>query len=68
MSEIEIPAPPEKPSANECCGGGCVPCIYDYYYDAYEKWNAEHGKAYYEQKKAAKKKQAENDKAPTTKS
>ena len=46
ITEPTIPAPPEKPSANECCGGGCVPCIYDYYYEAMEKWQAQYGDAY----------------------
>lgn len=54
MNKNDIPSPPEKPSANECCGSGCVPCIYDYYYDAYEKWQAEHGEAYQAQQKALK--------------
>ena len=38
----EIPPPPEKPEPYECCGSGCVPCIYDYYYDALEKWEAQY--------------------------
>lgn len=61
MIKNEIPPPPDKPSANECCGGGCVPCIYDYYYDAYEKWQQEHGKAYYAQQKALKQKEKEKN-------
>lgn len=36
------PPPPGKPSAHECCGSGCVPCIFDYYYEALEKWQSEH--------------------------
>ncbi|MFQ3245410.1 MAG: hypothetical protein ACI9SP_002058 [Arenicella sp.] len=43
MPDKKIPPPPEKPSANECCGGGCVPCIYDYYYDALDKWHLQYG-------------------------
>lgn len=39
----DIPPPPEKPEPNECCGSGCVPCIYDYYYEALEKWEAQFG-------------------------
>jgi hypothetical protein len=39
---INSPAPPEKPSANECCGSGCVPCIYDYYYQRLEEWERAH--------------------------
>jgi hypothetical protein len=47
-NEAGIPAPPVKPSANECCGGGCVPCIYDFYYTALEKWQTQYGDAYQE--------------------
>jgi hypothetical protein len=36
----ELPAKPERPAPEECCGGGCVPCVYDYYYEAMEKWLA----------------------------
>jgi hypothetical protein len=39
MTDKNLPPPPEKPIADECCGSGCVPCIYDYYYDALDKWN-----------------------------
>ena len=50
----EIPAPPKRPDANECCGGGCVPCVYDYYYDRLERWEKEHGESYRAKKKADK--------------
>jgi len=40
---VRSPPPPEKPTPNECCGSGCVPCIYDYYYDALEKWQERYG-------------------------
>jgi len=43
MSDKDIPPPPEKPTPHECCGSGCVPCIYDYYYDALEKWQQQYG-------------------------
>jgi len=29
---------PMPPSPEECCGSGCVPCIYDSYYEALEQW------------------------------
>lgn len=32
------PAPPIKPDPAECCGRGCSPCIFDYYWDALERW------------------------------
>ena len=32
------PRPPDKPQDYECCKRGCCPCIFDYYYDALERW------------------------------
>jgi hypothetical protein len=32
------PKPPDKPQDFECCNRGCCPCIFDYYYDALERW------------------------------
>jgi len=44
------PQPPERPGDNECCQSGCVPCVFDLYYeemDAYRAalraWQARHG-------------------------
>lgn len=43
------PQPPREPEPDECCNSGCIPCIYDHYWDAlarYEKalkaWEARH--------------------------
>lgn len=33
-----LPKPPDKPDEWECCKRGCCPCIFDYYYDALERW------------------------------
>jgi len=44
MKKDSIPTPPEKPDPNECCGSGCTPCIYDYYYDNLAKWEEQYGK------------------------
>ncbi len=33
-----LPRPPEPPHPRECCGSGCVPCIYDYYDRAVARW------------------------------
>jgi len=33
-----IEAPPTRPEALECCGTGCSPCIFDYYYQSLDKW------------------------------
>lgn len=35
---IALPAPPEPPEPEMCCGRGCTPCIYTYFYDALEHW------------------------------
>ncbi len=43
LSNNDIPPPPEKPTPQECCGSGCVPCIYDYYYDNLEQWEQQYG-------------------------
>jgi hypothetical protein len=31
-------APPEEPDPRTCCGRGCNPCMYTYYFDAFEVW------------------------------
>ncbi|GAB4848506.1 hypothetical protein Ancab_003213 [Ancistrocladus abbreviatus] len=36
----DLPPPPEKPEPGDCCGSGCVRCVWDIYYeelDAYDK-------------------------------
>jgi Oxidoreductase-like protein, N-terminal len=42
MSEEPVsdpkPMPPIEPSPEECCGGGCAPCVYDRYYDALTRY------------------------------
>ncbi len=38
MAEPAYPRPPDKPQDYECCKRGCCPCIFDYYYDALERW------------------------------
>lgn len=38
QAKVTLPPKPERPSPEECCGSGCVPCVYDYYYEAIEKW------------------------------
>lgn len=43
MSDKKIPPKPEKPDPYECCGGGCVPCIYDFYYAQLDKWEELYG-------------------------
>ena len=45
------PLPPREPEAIECCGSGCAPCVYDVYWEAVarheaelEAWQARQGK------------------------
>ncbi|CAJ1942469.1 unnamed protein product [Sphenostylis stenocarpa] len=33
----EIPPPPEKPEPGDCCGSGCVRCVWDIYYEELEQ-------------------------------
>jgi hypothetical protein len=40
-----LPLPPEKPLPGDCCGSGCVRCVWDIYFDeldAYDKALAAH--------------------------
>ncbi|OEL37203.1 hypothetical protein BAE44_0001777 [Dichanthelium oligosanthes] len=40
-----VPQPPEKPLPGDCCGSGCVRCVWDIYFDeldAYDKALAAH--------------------------
>ena len=32
------PVPPREPLAEDCCGGGCAPCVYDLYIEALERY------------------------------
>jgi hypothetical protein len=32
------PVPPVRPDNDECCGGGCNPCIFDRYEEARERY------------------------------
>jgi hypothetical protein len=48
-SSDPMPQPPREPLPEECCGGGCDPCVYDRYSDAMERyrdalqaWQARH--------------------------
>ena len=35
------PAPPVRPSADDCCQGGCARCVYDLYEDAMDRYRAD---------------------------
>lgn len=43
------PVPPERPAPEECCNSGCIPCVYDLYDEAMDRyrealkaWRARH--------------------------
>ncbi|CAN0919090.1 UPF0651 protein P31B10.02, mitochondrial [Linum grandiflorum] len=38
-TEKTIPPPPEKPEPGDCCGSGCVRCVWDVYYEELEDYN-----------------------------
>ncbi|KAI3785320.1 hypothetical protein L1987_44436 [Smallanthus sonchifolius] len=35
----EIPPPPEKPLPGDCCGSGCVRCVWDVYFEELAEYN-----------------------------
>ncbi|WP_371704433.1 MULTISPECIES: oxidoreductase-like domain-containing protein [Cupriavidus] len=35
------PVPPERPGDDECCGSGCDPCIFDFYYQELDRYREE---------------------------
>ncbi|MBO1112782.1 oxidoreductase-like domain-containing protein [Bordetella petrii] len=44
------PVPPEAPAPGDCCQSGCIPCVYDLYDEAMDRyrealraWRARHG-------------------------
>ncbi|MBV7486795.1 oxidoreductase-like domain-containing protein [Bordetella sp. BOR01] len=44
------PVPPQAPAPGDCCQSGCIPCVYDLYDDAMDRyreqlraWRARHG-------------------------
>lgn len=38
---IELPCKPEKPSDSDCCGSGCIPCVFDIYDQEIKIWERE---------------------------
>ena len=32
------PEPPPEPGPDECCQSGCDPCVFDLYWQAYERY------------------------------
>lgn len=37
---VSQPTPPEKPLPGDCCGSGCVRCVWDLYYEELEEYNS----------------------------
>jgi hypothetical protein len=35
------PQPPPRPDIDDCCRSGCVPCVFDLYEEALERYRAE---------------------------
>ncbi|XWS42118.1 hypothetical protein CRYUN_Cryun17cG0141500 [Craigia yunnanensis] len=35
----ELLPPPDKPEPGDCCGSGCVRCVWDVYYEELEAYN-----------------------------
>ncbi|WP_426369293.1 oxidoreductase-like domain-containing protein [Pseudocolwellia sp. HL-MZ7] len=29
---------PSQPADDDCCGGGCSPCVWDYFYEDRKAW------------------------------
>lgn len=38
LAEDPRPQPPREPALEECCKGGCEPCVFDRYYEALERY------------------------------
>jgi hypothetical protein len=38
---LALPTPPEQLDISSCCGRGCHPCMFTYYFDALERWREE---------------------------
>lgn len=40
--KVVLPPPPEKPLPGDCCGSGCVRCVWDIYYEELEEYKKLH--------------------------
>lgn len=38
---FDLPEPPEKPLDRDCCGTGCIPCVFDIYDEEMLRWRTE---------------------------
>jgi hypothetical protein len=41
IPEPELPPQPERPLANDCCGGGCADCVFTLYLRDLKAWDKE---------------------------
>ncbi|MBP0599893.1 oxidoreductase [Herbaspirillum sp. LeCh32-8] len=41
QSDDPRPTPPVEPALEDCCGSGCVPCIFDIYEQQRERYQQE---------------------------
>lgn len=37
-TDASLPPRPAMPDPDDCCGGGCTPCIFDIYEEQLERW------------------------------
>lgn len=47
------PAPPVQPGLDDCCRSGCVPCVFDLYEEAMERYRVQHAAWQARQKRGA---------------
>jgi hypothetical protein len=40
-SDDPEPQPPARPDLEDCCRSGCVPCVFDLYEEALERYRGE---------------------------
>lgn len=40
-SEVSLPTKPEPPADSDCCGSGCIPCVFDIYEQELKIWEQE---------------------------
>ena len=40
-AQLKLPRKPERPLDSDCCGQGCVPCVFDLYEQEVKIWEEE---------------------------
>lgn len=41
LVSVDLPEPPVKPLDSDCCGTGCIPCVFDIYDEEMLRWKKE---------------------------